>query len=194
MNLILKIAMIIILLIMGLTLALSVTGCISFGKPKPPDSTIVIPETLFESPKDVLYKIVYKTNWLIALSIIGASLSMAAYINGSKTAVAIGIGSLTALGLSLATIRYAEWLAGASIIAAVLIFIATVVRKNLALKQIITGIQKVKIMLGQSKGKLDLETDTNANNINDILGGNQNKDTTALVLEIKDALKLAGKI
>jgi len=190
MKLILKIAVIIILLIMGFTLALSVTGCISFGKPKPSDSTIIIPET----PKDALYKIVYKTNWLIALSILGAAVSMAAYINGSKTAVAIGIGSLAALGLSLATIRYAEWLAGTSIIAAVLIFIATVVRKNLALKQIITGIQKVKVMLGQSKGKLDLETDTNANNINDILGGNQNKDTTALVLEIKDALKLAGKI
>ena len=180
MKLILKIAVIIILLIMGFTLALSVTGCISFGKPKPSDSTIIIPET----PKDALYKIVYKTNWLIALSILGAAVSMAAYINGSKTAVAIGIGSLAALGLSLATIRYAEWLAGCSIIAAVLIFIATVLRKNLALKQIITGIQKVKIMLGQS----------NANNINDILGGNQNKDTTALVLETKDALKLVGKI
>lgn len=163
-------------IILGITVLCC--SCFHLHKPVKP-----IPDIIPSTPQEILNKVVYKTNWLVALSIIGASLSMAAYINGSKAAIPIGIGSLTALGLSLATIRYASWLAGGSVIAAILIFIATVVWKNTALKQLIMGIQFVK------------ETKPiDRTQVNNVLTEFQNKDTTKLVLATKTDLKLKGKI
>lgn len=171
----------VITIIITIILLITIMGCNCFQKSNKTSDNI--PDT----PQEILYKIVYKTNWLVALSIIGASLSMAAYINGSKTAVPIGIGSLTALGLTLATVRYATWFAGGSIIAAVLIFGATVIKKNVALKQIITGVQRLKD--ATLKGGVLTKDDAN-----EILTEQQNPDTTRLVLKTKDMLKLKGKL
>lgn len=150
------------------------TGCAVLQKK--PDADV--PDT----PIEILYKTVYKTNWLVTLSIIGVAIATAAFVNGSKAALPIAMGSLAALGLTLATIRYAEWIALGSFVASILIFVATIIEKNIALKQLIVGIQRIK--------NLPVSKDA----VNKLLTDVQNKDTTALVLKIKDALKLQGVI
>jgi len=143
------------------------------------DKPDVIPDTVTK----ILYQTIYRMNWLVVVSIIGIAISTAAFVNGSKAALPIGMGSLAALGMTLATIRYAQWIALCSFVAAMLIFFATVLKKNVALKQLIIGVQKLK---GQFVFNKEVA--------NQILTDEQNKDTTKLVLNEKTNLKLAGKI
>ena len=150
-------------------------GCCASQRPSPVEP--VIPPT----PTQILYKVVYQTNWLVVVSIIGIAISVAAFVNGSKAALPIGMGSLAALGMTLATIRYAQWIALCSFLAALLIFFATVIKKNVALKQLIVGIQKMKGFVTN-----DL--------VNKTVTAEQNKDTIKLVLGTKAGLKLKGKI
>lgn len=148
-----------------------------------PDRPPVIPDTVTK----ILYQTLYRMNWLVTLSIIGIAISVAAFVNGSKAALPIGMGSLAALGMTLATIRYAQWIAFCSFIAALLIFVATVLKKNIALKQIIVGVQKVKDYYATKEG-------ISRENTNNLLTAKQNKDTTKLVLNTKTDLKLKGLI
>jgi len=144
------------------------------------DKPDVIPDTVTK----ILYQTIYRMNWLVVVSIIGIAISTAAFVNGSKAALPIGMGSLAALGMTLATIRYAQWIALCSFVVAMLIFFATVLKKNTALKQIIIGVQELKSYIGAGAKEI----------ANRLLSENQNKDTTKLVLNEKANLKLAGKI
>ena len=136
------------------------------------------------SPTVQLWKAAKNSNWLVTVSILGIAISTAAFVNGSKAALPIGMGSLAALGMTLATIRYSQWIALCSFVAAMLIFFATVLKKNTALKQIIIGVQELKSYIGAGAKEI----------ANRLLSENQNKDTTKLVLNEKANLKLAGKI
>lgn len=150
-----------------------------------------IPDEIPDNPTSLLYKTVYKTNWLVTASIIGAAFAAAAFLNGSKMAAPIGIGCLVALALSLAVIRYATWLAGFTTVAAVLILIATILTKDKALKQIVTGVQWAKETIAGESNRGEKEA---KEVINQVLAEHQDSTTQRLVAQVKDNLKLEGQI
>lgn len=121
-----------------------------------------------------------KLNWLSMLSIIGIAFSAAATVNGQiKLAMPIFAGCVAALGVSLAVIQYGSWLAIGSLIAAVCIFLYSVLIKNRAVKELIGGAQKLK--------------STNANG-SKILFDSQSVSTRKMVNKVKDVLKMKGKL
>jgi hypothetical protein len=96
------------------------------------------------TPTQILYQTVYKTNWVIPVCILGTGLSITAFLLGAKWALAIAVGCLGSLGLSLATVRYAGWLAGASVVLAVALCLWVVLTRRKALIEIVRGVQVFK--------------------------------------------------
>ena len=130
-------------------------------------------------PDAALYS---KLSWLSVASIIGIAIAAAATVNGQiKLAVPIFCGCVAALGISLAVVKYASFLAIGSLIAAVCIFVYSVLIKNRAVKELVVGAQELK-------GKIDPV------NGSAVLFKNQTPSTRSMVNRIKDALKLKGKL
>ena len=157
-----------------------------------PPEKLVIPI----APVARLSSAVLQLNWVVFLSIIGVAFAFVGYINGSKVAGSILIACVIVLGLSLATIRYAEFMAICTLISGGCVMIATILTKNKAIKEIILGIQKFK----NDKGSLD---DTNISehlselsSIERLKGklNKQSKSTKKIVQNVKTKLKLAKEI
>jgi hypothetical protein len=140
-----------------------ITGTASNPVPLPPDAA--------------LYS---KVNWLSIASIIGIAIAAAATVNGQvKLAMPIFAGCVAALGISLAVVKYASFLAIGSLIAAVCIFVYSVLIKNRAVKELVTGAEELKKNpTGGSKVLFDTQTPS----------------TRGMVNRIKDALRLKGKL
>ena len=129
----------IIILIIGFIFFLVMSGC-SLLRPIVCTTPTVVPD----SPENLLLTMLAKHNWLITGSILGIALSVVAFVNGSKFAIPVFIGACTALGTTLAVVRYAPFIAIAAIILAGVTFVLTVFRKNKAIKEIVTGVQRIK--------------------------------------------------
>lgn len=145
-------------------------------------------QTLIDTePAARLAKSMLQVNWLVTASIVGAALSFAGVLQGSKLAQAILLACVMSLGLSLAAIRYAEWLAIGSLVSAGCIMLATVLAKGKAIKELIIGIQNVKKDY-KSAGAVA----TTKDGINYTLSSNQSKSTQSIVQQIKGKLKVKG--
>ena len=130
-------------------------------------------------PEAALYS---KLNWLSIASIIGIAIAAAATVNGQiKLAMPIFCGCVAALGISLAVVKYASFLAIGSLIAAVCIFAYSILIKNRAVKELITGAQILKEASHTVSGSK-------------ILFDTQSPSTRKLVNIIKDKLKVIGKL
>ena len=103
-----------------------------------------------DSPKDALITTVYKTRWIVTLGILGAAISIAALINGSRAAFGPLIGSLAAIVLDLMVIRYAVWLALGGLVAGVSLLVYVVYVRRRALMEIVATVEKVKSELGST--------------------------------------------
>jgi len=130
-----------LIMLTEIILLVFLSGCVS-QLHNPPDVT--------QDTTSKLLPAVKSTNWLLSAAIIGMAVSVAAFINGSKLALPIFAGCATALGLQLMVVQYAAWLAVAALIASIAIFLASVLRKNVALKEIVAGVNNAKKHLGES--------------------------------------------
>lgn len=126
-------------------------------------------------PTSVLTKVVTEHNWIVTVSILGIALSVMAFVNGNRYASIVFIGSCTALGTTLAVIKYANVIAIASLVAAVVVFVTTVLNKNNAIRDLIWGIEKVKAV----------EYPYQRKQVNKTLKKSQVKGTIAIVNKVK---------
>ena len=151
--------------------------CLPFWNNKPIQTDPVL------KPTEQLWNVVKKSNWLVTFSILGIAAGAFAFFNGSKMGLpAIGAGCVS-LFMTLATARFATWMAICGMIGSCVAVIASILIKNKALKDIICNIQKIK--------------DTAKDNGNSISGNviketllKQEKSTQKLVQKIKNNLKL----
>ena len=133
-----------------------------------------------EVSKQALIDTVLKTDWVVTAAILGMSLSVVAWMNGSKSAVGIMAGCGVALWMQLTVVRYAHVLAWVGLVFAVGIMLWTVFVKNRALKEIVHGVQYYR----RYKDGLS------SNGLNECLE-KQTKTTKSIVSQIKG--KLPGK-
>jgi len=131
-------------------------------------------------PGERLAKSLLQLNWMVTASIAGAALAFVGVLQGSKLAQAILLACVMALGLSLAAIRYAEWLAIGSLVAAGCIMLATVLARSKVIKELIIGTQQLKRQVSSK----DMA--------NKVLKDNQSKSTQSIVQQIKGKLKVKG--
>lgn len=163
-------------------LSIGLTGCglvhsvIDIVCGIPPVDEELTPE---ETSKVALYS---RLNWLSIASIVGIAIAAAATVNGSRLAMPIFAGCVASLGVSLAVMEYAGFLAIGSLISAVCIFVYSILIKNRAVKELITGAQKLKEINGNSELG------------SKVLFDGQSVSTRKIVNRIKDTLKLQGKM
>lgn len=127
-------------------------------------------------PTSVLTKVVMEHNWIVTVSILGIAFSVMAFVNGNKYAAVVFIGSCTALGTTLAVIKYANVIAIASLAAAVVVFITTILKKNHAIRDLIWGIEKVKAVEYPHQRK----------EVNKVLEKSQVNGTKTIVHQVKE--------
>ncbi len=111
-------------------------GCSTFLSPPTPDVPAI----------PTINTVVSRLGWIPTLSIIGMAISVAALVNGSKSALPIFIGCCTALGMALATVKYATAIAIGSAILAAGVYIYGVFIKNKAFKEVVLGGENFKTL------------------------------------------------
>jgi len=162
-------------------LTIGLTGCglaqsaIDIVCGTPPTDESLTPE---ETSKVALHS---RLNWLSIASIVGIAIA-AATVNSSRLAMPIFAGCVASLGVSLAVMEYAGFLAIGSLISVVCIFVYSILIKNRAVKELITGAQELKEINGNSKLGSKVLFDV------------QSVSTRKIVNKIKNALKLQGKM
>ena len=97
-----------------------------------------------ESPEDMLTKVVYRTNWLVTVSIIGVAASFFSFLNGSKYGIAGMASCSVALFLALGTLRYAKYFAIFGCVGSFLLVAASILLKSKAVKQLVTSVELMK--------------------------------------------------
>jgi uncharacterized protein YceK len=103
------------------------------------------------APTDEVAKIIYKTNWMVTISMLGIALSVAALVQGSRIALPLFAGCATLLTTVLTVAKYAQWISLVGLLIAVGVFVyVTIIRRkefsknSTALKEVVTTVQKVR--------------------------------------------------
>lgn len=158
-------------------------GC-AIQPPTPPGPTAPdIPDTIT--------KIIYKTNWLTTIAIIGIAISAAAFVSGFSRALPLFAGCVTILITILTISRYSEWIAFVGFAFAIIVFIHVVLKRNRAFKEVVFGFQEVKDrMFGTTVDK----DSANRKTANEIMGSVQSPETEQLVQEVKQKMVKNGEI
>lgn len=147
------------------------------------DTVVGKPEqNISTTPEQSMYQAVKSSNWLVTASIIGIAVSTFAFINGSKVGLAGIVSCCISLFATLAVARFATWMAVCGLVGAVLICTYSILIKNRAVKELVTGAQELKEINGNSKLGSKVLFDV------------QSVSTRKIVNRIKDALKLQGKM
>jgi hypothetical protein len=155
-------------------------GCNSQWKwPGQQPNQIVQPET----PQQQLWQTVKKSNWLVTLAIPIIALGAVAMFNGAaKLGMSAVIFGAVNLFMALATARFALWMSVFGLIGSGLAVAASILAKNKALKEIITGVQKYRKTI-------------DTNHIDSELNAAQESPTTRKIVQtIKTNLKLKGTL
>jgi hypothetical protein len=160
-----KTILLILFYLIALVIVLHLTGC------QPTDEVILMP---IDRPFEVL---VTKINWLATVAIVGIALSVVAFINGSKAAIPVFVGCCTALGVTLAVIKFAGLIAVASLCLAGGLCIYTILVRTRALKELVRGGEKVKAWLDKSEDR---------ESFNEIHRNTQSDTTQTLVKKVKN--------
>jgi len=162
----------IIILIYVLTL---MNGC-SWIQPK---SEPIIP---IENGKQILYKTVYETNWIITFMILGIGAGIFAFLNGQKFGLPIIVACFAALIINLTVIRFSNIMAVGGLIVSGGVALYSIFLKDKALKEVIVGVQKVKTKLIGANVIEDKE------DFNDVLSVSQSESTQKAVKRVKAEL------
>jgi hypothetical protein len=135
------------------------------------------------SPTDQLIKVVTKTSWMPTLSIVGIACGVFALLNGFKWGIPAIASCCVSLFMSLATARYSEYMAITGLVGSVLITAGSIIVKNQALIEIITGVEKVK-------EEVPVDLPTGSKEVNKVLDRHQTKYTKRTVKSVKKKLGL----
>jgi hypothetical protein len=179
------------LAMMGALLVLP--GCISPIGPTPnPNPGPPTPGGLIP---DVITQIVYKTNWLSTLAIVGIALSAAAFVQGQKFALPLFAGCATLLATILTITQYAKWIAFVGFGVALVVFVYVTWQKRKEVKGLDTAFKEVVISAQSLKQKIIDDTpqhnraDTKTE-LNNILSEPQSDSTVLMVNKTKADLGL----
>jgi len=96
------------------------------------------------TPVKQLTNVVYKLSWMPMLSVLGIAGGVFALMNGFKWGLSAIVACGVSLFMSLATARYSGFMAICGLVGSILIMVGSVIVKNKALIEIITGIEKAK--------------------------------------------------
>ena len=169
----------IVLIVTALLLAIYCSGCSGGFKLPWQKSASVI-----NVPPDAgqqLWTTVKKSNWLVTLAIPIIALGAVAMFNGAgKLGMSAIIFGCVNLFMALATARFALWMAVFGLVGSGLAVAVSILAKNKALKEIITGVQEYK------------GSKTSNEVLNGALAATQSTPTQRLVQKIKTELKFKG--
>lgn len=157
---------------------IALSGCSMLSGQKA-NTEITVPPT----PGVQLWTAAKKSNWLVTMSILGIAGGVFALASG---AVKLGTASIASasvsLFMSLAVARFALWMAVFGLIGSLAAALFSILARKRALVEIITGVQTIKDV------SLDPE------DVKTVLDNTQSNTTKTIVGNIKNELKLAGKI
>lgn len=138
------------------------------------------------TPDKQLWNAAKRANWLVTLSILGIAAGVFAMINGATKLGTAAIASASvSLFMALAVARFALWMAVFGLIGSVAAALFSILVRRKALVEIIQG--------GQAFKK-DLNNYPFAPRFNKMQSENQSNTTKTIVSNIKNELKLNGKI
>lgn len=163
-----KILEFLILSALAILLCIAVASCTS----------IPFGDNVSHSPADTLVKVVNKTSWMPMLSILGIASGVFAFLNGFKWGIPAIAACSVGLFMSLATARYSQFMAISGLVGSILITVGSIIVKNQALVEIITGVQRIK---EQAK----IAPIDNPKVINNVLSNYQNKHTKHTIKNVK---------
>ena len=152
------------------------SGCSVF---RPGSSTITTVPTAAQQ----LFKAAKNSNWLVTISILGVAAGAFAFLNGSKIGLPCIGASCISLFMALAVARFSTWMAVFGLIGSLASVGISVLVKNKAMKELVTGVQALKPIEGGDYSAT-----------NKILADIQSKSTQKLVQNVKSKLKLKGKL
>lgn len=139
--------------------------------------SILQPNTLDASTPEQLVNVVFRTNWLVTLSIIGIAASFFSLLNGFKWGLPAIASCCVALFMSLATARYSGFMAICGLVGSILIMVGSVLVKNKALLEIVTGVERLK--------ENNSDTEDFKNVVHSNLESVQTKHTKNIVKKVK---------
>ena len=204
-----------IMMLIGIVLCLmliSISGCLCFNGCKPNSDQqggILDPNNIVDSAPAFVTKLIYKTNWLTTMALIGIAASAAAFITGQSYALPLFAGCSALLTTILAMAQYSKWIALGGMLISVGIFVYVAIKRNKstritenALKDVVIGVEKVKkSILGKVASDLMVNgvmkstipvveclkdgISLEKKKINEMLRGCQSDDTVKLVSFIK---------
>lgn len=166
-------------------------GCIQPTGPTPNPG----PPAPHGSIPDVITQIVYKTNWLSTLAIVGIALSAAAFVQGQKFALPLFAGCATLLATILTITQYAKWIAFVGFGVALVVFVYVTWQKRKEVKGLDTAFKEVVVGVQNLKQKIIDDTpqhnrvDTKIE-LNSVLSEPQSDSTILMVNKTKTDLGL----
>jgi len=134
-----------------------------------------------------LWQAAKNSNWLVTVSILSIAAGVFAFLNGSKMGLPCIGASCISLFMALAVARFSTWMAVFGLIGSLAAVGISVLVKNRAVKEIVTGVQGYKTLYLQN-------ANIDSKDLNETLAINQTKSTQKLVQNVKSKLKLKGKI
>jgi len=172
---------IIFIVLIVLLFIVILSGCSMFKSQKSKSPVFTKPPT----PGVQLWQAAKKSNWLVTLSVLGMAGGVFALANGSTK---LGYSCIAASGvnlfMALAVARYSAWMAVFGLIGSVSAVLFSILVRRKALVEIIKGVQILKKpphVPGQIQPNV-------------ILGDLQSKTTKTIVGNIKNELRLKGKL
>jgi len=183
-------------IVLCLTL-ITISGCLCFNGCKPDSDQqggVLDPNNIVDSAPGFVTRLIYKTNWLTTMALIGIAASAAAFITGQSYALPLFAGCSALLTTILAMAQYSKWIALGGMLISVGIFVYVAIKRNKstritenALKDVVIGVEKVKTsILGKVENDLVDEVSSKKKEINEMLRDCQSDDTVKLVSSIKE--------
>jgi hypothetical protein len=171
---------IILMVFVGL---LTMLGCAVAGPPAPEVEPI-------SQTTQVVWKTINSTDWLSTGFMVAVALGVFAGLNGIKAGFLAALAALS--GLVLKSALSVPWVYSALAVGLVgvlaaggLLMVASILRKNRSLEQVIKGTQAIKALIPECPDVAP---------VNKVLSNIQDRTTKALVLNTKTKLKLRGDL
>ena len=155
-------------LIIAIVLIIILSGCAA---------TPIVPEPLPDTAARVLTKFVLAPDMFFTLCIVGIMAGVFAFLNGQKIGIPLIITCFTGMCMKLAVVRFGFWIGLCGAIGSLTLLVYTIIIKDRALKEIITGVEDYRSVIIEP------------NSIDDRLNTAQkSKSTKKLVRKIKEKL------
>lgn len=179
--------LVLVLAIMLIQILIVLSGCAALQKTVNP-----VPST---PSQQIINNVIHSTDWLGSLFLLGFVCSViGAGLGFKKLGIVCALSCISGLFLksALSTLWFYQ-AAALIVLASILIVIAGIIYKNRAIVELILGIQKVKES-NHPYVTNNGESELNKVEVNNTLQSVQTKLTRKLVSQIKNDLKLKGKI